>query len=97
MSDNKYNGWTNYATWRVNLEMFDDIEMGEFDGTDDAYPDYQYIGEQMKEWALGIIYDSCPQGLARDYACAFLDDVYWSEIAKVHHEEDVAQNIMLDE
>jgi len=18
-----YNGWTNYATWRVNLEMFD--------------------------------------------------------------------------
>ena len=19
----EYNGWTNYATWRVNLEMFD--------------------------------------------------------------------------
>ena len=25
MNDNyeKYNGWTNYATWRVNLEFFD--------------------------------------------------------------------------
>ena len=21
--ENKYNGWTNYATWRINLEMFD--------------------------------------------------------------------------
>ena len=23
MNDTKYNGWTNYATWRVNLEMID--------------------------------------------------------------------------
>jgi hypothetical protein len=22
-NDTKYNGWTNYATWRVNLEMVD--------------------------------------------------------------------------
>ncbi len=22
-TDTKYNGWTNYATWRVNLEIFD--------------------------------------------------------------------------
>ena len=22
-NENTYNGWTNYATWRVNLEMFD--------------------------------------------------------------------------
>ena len=21
----KYNGWTNYATWRVNLEIFDGL------------------------------------------------------------------------
>ena len=26
MSDKTYNGWTNYATWRVNLEMFDGNE-----------------------------------------------------------------------
>ena len=23
MTDKTYNGWTNYATWRVNLEWFD--------------------------------------------------------------------------
>ena len=23
MKDQKYNGWTNYATWRVMLELFD--------------------------------------------------------------------------
>jgi len=22
-NENTYNGWTNYATWRINLEMFD--------------------------------------------------------------------------
>ena len=29
MSDTKYNGWTNYATWRVNLEIFDGNELDE--------------------------------------------------------------------
>ena len=24
----KYNGWTNYATWRVNLEIFDGMDIG---------------------------------------------------------------------
>ena len=23
MNDTKYNGWTNYETWRVHLEMID--------------------------------------------------------------------------
>jgi hypothetical protein len=25
----KYNGWTNYATWRVHLEILGDIEFDE--------------------------------------------------------------------
>ena len=25
----QYNGWTNYATWRVNLEILGDIEFNE--------------------------------------------------------------------
>jgi hypothetical protein len=28
--DTKYNGWTNYATWRVNLEMFDGFDAREY-------------------------------------------------------------------
>ncbi len=26
METTKYNGWTNYATWRINLEIIEDIE-----------------------------------------------------------------------
>jgi len=29
MRDTKYNGWTNYATWRINLEILGDIEFEE--------------------------------------------------------------------
>ena len=25
MTDNTYNGWTNYETWRVKLEMIDNF------------------------------------------------------------------------
>ena len=26
MNNNEYNGWTNYATWKVNLEILGDIQ-----------------------------------------------------------------------
>jgi hypothetical protein len=35
MKTEKYNGWTNYATWRVNLEMFDGITANEFSSFSD--------------------------------------------------------------
>jgi len=34
MSDTTYNGWTNYATWRINLEVFDGLELEDFGGQD---------------------------------------------------------------
>lgn len=70
----KYNGWTNYATWRVNLEIFDGSE-GPWDH------------HSAKEFAEEIIYETSPEGLARDYALAFLSDVNWYEIAE-HYQTD---------
>jgi len=29
-TDNKYNGWTNYETWRVNLEIFDNFDISDY-------------------------------------------------------------------
>ena len=26
LNENKYNGWTNYATWKIMLELFDGVE-----------------------------------------------------------------------
>ena len=75
MNDQKYNGWTNYATWRVNLEMFDGSE------------DY-WTAESARELVEEIIYSSTPEGVARDYALAFLSDVNWHEIAEHYQDEE---------
>lgn len=70
MSDKTYNGWTNYATWRVQLEIFDGMEIHE-----------EMSLKDVKDYAEQIIEDTSTPGLARDYALAFLSDVDWQEIA----------------
>ena len=71
----KYNGWTNYATWRVNLEVFDGLDANElFDSQDGLTAHY------VEEWARDIIFCGTVPGLASDYADAFLSDVNWNEI-----------------
>ena len=70
----KYNGWTNYATWRVRLEMFD------YDGASDNDLDAYDLGQSLRESALDYIAQEAT-GLAQDYAEAFLADVNWYEIA----------------
>ena len=77
----EYNGWTNYATWRVNLEMFDG-----YDGASDNDLDAYDLGQSLREMALETVAAQA-SGLALDYAEAFLADVNWYEIAE-HMIED---------
>ena len=77
MNDSTYNGWTNYATWRVNLEIFDGGPDW-FDLDQEAYD----LGHDLKAYAEELIEDTTQEGLGRDYALAFLSDVNWYEIAK---------------
>ena len=71
----KYNGCTNWATWRVNLEVFDGLDVNElFDSQDGLTAHY------VEEWARDIIFCDVVPGLASDYADAFLSDVNWNEI-----------------
>ena len=75
----KYNGWTNYATWRVNLEIFDGVAwLDQFDNGIDLYD----AAEILNGYAVDLIIESSEQGLARDYALAFLQEVDWREIAQ---------------
>ena len=85
LKDGTYNGWTNYATWRVNLEMLDGIDprdMG-WNGLDKydlatVLKDYvEEILEQEQEDTRRIL----ARPLAFNYALAFLSDVNWREIA----------------
>lgn len=77
MTDTKYNGWTNYATWRVNLEIFDGA-------TWDIEPDMAAydLAHELREQAEELICMDAPEGFARGYALAFLSDVNWHEIAQ---------------
>lgn len=80
-----YNGWTNYATWRVNLEIFDGgPDWFNFD--QDAYD----LGHDLNQYVVDLIEESTEPGIARDYAFAFLSDVNWYEIAKHLKEEQTA-------
>ena len=88
MTDNTYNGWTNYATWRVGLEIFDGLnpieDWGlEIDerGADDEYAKEQ-LAEALKDYAEEVIFEgSEKRNIADSYAEAFLYDVNWHEIA----------------
>jgi len=88
MSDNTYNGWTNYATWRVNLEIFGGMSPSDIVGNDDYGT--QMLANLMSEQAHDIM-EAEAIGLALDYARAFLSDVNWFEIAehKIREYEDV--------
>lgn len=85
MDNTKHNGWTNYATWRVNLEMFDGMGTIDYLG---HYTTTSDLAELMKKYAENIITDfDSKTNLAQDYALAFLSDVNWYEIAKHYHNE----------
>ena len=75
----KYNGWTNYATWRVNLEIFDGFDS---DGM-------KISAEECKDYAETLIEGETDPGFALDYAMAFISEVNWHEIAEAINESIV--------
>lgn len=77
-----YNGWKNYETWRINLEIID--------GSDDLWKGYKSLhdlADAMKEYVEEILQES-GKGLVLDYALAFISDVDWREIASHYYEEE---------
>lgn len=68
----KHNGWANYATWRVNLEILSDIEFNQM-------VDPLYLQEIVEDVVFS---NETAKGLIEDYARAFLSDVNYYEIAK---------------
>lgn len=90
MSDTTYNGWSNYATWRINLEIFDglDLDLDAYmveEGEEMDVYTFKDEVQQIAEDAIfeGLRYDErSPTSLVEDYARAFLQDVNWYEIAE---------------
>ena len=85
---NNYNGWTNYATWRINLEILGDIQWVE--------EEIEILNEEMLEdYVENAVFEN--NGvighleLMEDYARAFLNNVNYREILE-HILEDYKLN-----
>ena len=76
----EYNGWSSYATWRVNLEILGDIMFEEKVSVDG-----------LKEIVEDVVFSQYELGngshLVEDYARAFISQVNFYEIAKLINEE----------
>jgi hypothetical protein len=78
MTENKYNGWSNYATWRINLEVFDGWDIREnFENP----PSISEVSGMLEE-TLNELLEMESSGLALNYAMAFVSDVNFHEIAE---------------
>lgn len=77
MNNPTYNGWSNYATWRINLEIFDEIDLADFF---DEKPDLSTTTDWARDYVQSIL-ETSGRGITLDYARAFVSDVNWREIA----------------
>ena len=86
-----YNGWSNYATWRVNLELVDAgylIQDNQwFDET--VFDTVSDLAESIRGYCTEIVcnYGEDEESIAYNYALAFFEQVNWYEIAQ-HIAED---------
>ncbi len=71
----KHNGWTNYATWRINLEIIDGIEF-----------EVKTCAATIQEIVEDVVFSQHELGngshLVEDYARAFVSEVNFYEIAQ---------------
>jgi hypothetical protein len=76
----KYNGWTNYATWRVHLEILGDIQFDEHISAD-------YLKEIVEDCVFSNYEIYSGSHLVEDYARSFVSNVNYDEIAQYINEE----------
>jgi hypothetical protein len=93
MDTKKYNGWANYATWRVGLEMFDGYNAEDLDPhnkrvTSETCKHYvdQYLEDMTHAFSMNK-YNQNASNIIGGWANAFLEDVNWQEIADHMNQE----------
>jgi len=77
MGYERHNGWTNYATWRVNLEIIDGYDWYECE-----HVDADYVKELVEDAVFGHGPELKKDLLKDSYANAFLSEVNYHEIAE---------------
>jgi predicted lipid-binding transport protein (Tim44 family) len=92
-TENTYNGWMNYATWRVNLEYFDGRDI--LDSYRDK-PDAHDLADELRSELMDYLETECENSLTLSYAQSFVFDVDFLEIAEhlieaAEYEEEAEQ------
>ena len=83
MNDQTYNGWTNYATWRVNLEMIDSDYWIEVINEHYQLPELHEFEVVIREFYFKQVDQTVvADSLASSLAYEFLDQVDWRDIAR---------------
>jgi hypothetical protein len=82
----QYNGWANYETWRVNLEMLDGMTVEDFgyeprDLDTDDYETIERLADSLEMYVCEMV-EQDAKGFALDLAQSFLAKVDWMEIAE---------------
>ena len=91
----KYNGWSSYETWHVNLEVVDGMTVEDFgfnprdvkqlfEESSDCYPGHNLLSlaESIEEMVVEVTTRNVPEGLALTLVENFLYKVNYVEIAE---------------
>ena len=81
MLGEKYNGFTNYWTWRWSLEMIDDDYL--YDIKNDVEGPYE-LAQVIKEQAEQYV-DESAEGWVKDWMFSVLSEIDWRDIAENYY------------
>lgn len=83
----EYNGWSNYATFRVANDL---LNHHQWDDSESIT--VKYLRELVKNW---VFENTGAVGLIVDYANLFLNNVNWEELAEVYQTDRLTQKLNL--
>lgn len=79
-----YNGWTNWETWKVNLEILDGLDASDLNIEHYTQDEYYEAGQVIEEYVgeiLSMEYNT--DGFVSGVVHSFLHAVNWAELAKM--------------
>jgi len=87
---NDYNGWTNEATWNINLryeEIFADMAENQQD-----WDDVDHLADAYESMVNELEFDILPENsFAKEVVGKYLDHVNWVEIAETHFKNEISE------
>ena len=93
----EYNGWDNYETWRINLEMLDGMTPEDFGFRRNEFLDEDRrdnftvrLAEALESHVADVV-EMDAKGFALDLANRFLSRVNWTEIANHMVDDYIAE------